>query len=55
VAEGFQINKAYVLKALEEETAALTASAPAGNKFDLTAKVLAEQVTGEKYADFLTT
>ncbi|KAH7368081.1 malate synthase A [Plectosphaerella cucumerina] len=55
VAEGFQINKAYVLKALEEETAALSASAPEGNKFELTAKVLAEQVTGEKYADFLTT
>lgn len=55
VAEGFQITKEYVLKALDEQTKELASSASGGNKFELAAKALRGQVTGEKYADFLTT
>ncbi|KKA30689.1 hypothetical protein TD95_004634 [Thielaviopsis punctulata] len=53
-AEGKKVDKAYSLQLLKESAAELEASAPAGNKFQLAAKYFAGQVTGEDYADFLT-
>ena len=54
-AEGKKIDKAYVLKALKECANDLAAAAPKGNKHHLAAQYFAGQVTGEGYADFLTT
>ncbi|KKF92622.1 Malate synthase,glyoxysomal [Ceratocystis fimbriata CBS 114723] len=53
-AEGKTVDKAYALKLLKETTEELAAKAPAGNKFQLAAQYFANQVTGEDYADFLT-
>ncbi|KAI1080253.1 malate synthase, glyoxysomal [Whalleya microplaca] len=53
-ADGKRVDKAYALKLLAEQTEALAAKAPAGNKFALAAQYFAGQVTGEDYADFLT-
>ena len=54
-AEGKKVDKAYTLRLLKEETDRLAAKAPAGNKFGLASQYFAGQVTGEDYADFLTT
>ncbi|CAK7217318.1 Malate synthase, glyoxysomal [Sporothrix bragantina] len=54
-AEGKRVDKAYALKLLKEQAAELAASAPAGNKYQLAAQYFSTQVTGEDYADFLTT
>lgn len=53
-AEGKRVDKAYALKLLKEQTQELAAKAPQGNKFQLAAQYFAGQVTGEDYADFLT-
>lgn len=54
-AEGKKIDKAYALRLLREQTDSLGSKAPEGNKFQLAARYFATQVTGENYADFLTT
>ncbi|RWA04125.1 hypothetical protein EKO27_g10980 [Xylaria grammica] len=54
-AEGKRVDKAYALHLLKEQTDQLAAKAPAGNKFALASQYFAGQVTGEDYADFLTT
>jgi malate synthase len=53
-AEGKKVDKDYNLKLLKECSDALAAKAPNGNKFHLAAQYFASQVTGEDYADFLT-
>lgn len=53
-AEGKRIDKAYALRLLQEQTESLASTAPKGNKFQLAARYFATQVTGEDYADFLT-
>ncbi|KAK4209894.1 malate synthase [Rhypophila decipiens] len=53
-AEGKRVDKAYALKLLKEQTQELAANAPKGNKFQLAAQYFSGQVTGEDYADFLT-
>lgn len=53
-AEGKQVDKAYALQLLKEQTDELAAKAPAGHRFGLAAQYFASQVTGEDYADFLT-
>lgn len=54
-AEGKRVDKAYALKLLKECADGLASKAPQGNKFHLAAQYFAGQVTGEDYADFLTT
>jgi malate synthase len=54
-AEGKKIDKAYALRLLQEQADALASKAPDGNKHQLAARYFATQVTGEDYADFLTT
>ncbi|KAH7185533.1 malate synthase, glyoxysomal [Fusarium flagelliforme] len=54
-ADGKRVDKAYALKLLKETADQLAASAPKGNKYHLAAQYFAGQVTGEDYADFLTT
>ncbi|RKU45357.1 Malate synthase, glyoxysomal, variant 2 [Coniochaeta pulveracea] len=54
-AEGKKVDKAYALRLLKECTDELAAKAPKGNKYALASKYFATQVTGEDYADFLTT
>ena len=54
-AEGKKVDKAYALRLLKEQTDALAKDAPKGNKFGLAAQYFGGQVTGEDYADFLTT
>lgn len=54
-AEGKRVDKAYALKLLKEEVDQLAKTAPQGNKFHLAAQYFSGQVTGEDYADFLTT
>lgn len=54
-AEGKRVDKAYSLKLLKECAEQLAAKAPKGNKFQLAAQYFSSQVTGEDYADFLTT
>ena len=49
------MDKAYALKLLKEQTDQLASNAPKGNKFQLAAQYFSGQVTGEDYADFLTT
>ncbi|KAK7418696.1 Malate synthase, glyoxysomal [Neonectria magnoliae] len=53
-AEGKRVDKAYALKLLKEVTEQLSAGAPKSNKFQLAAQYFSTQVTGEDYADFLT-
>ncbi|GAM39543.1 Dal7 homolog [Talaromyces pinophilus] len=53
-AEGKRIDKAYALRLLQEQAESLASKAPKGNKFQLAARYFATQVTGEDYADFLT-
>jgi len=54
-AQGKKVDKSYCLKLLKEQADKLAASAPKGNKYHLAAQYFAGQVTGEDYADFLTT
>ncbi|KAI1405218.1 malate synthase, glyoxysomal [Hypoxylon fuscum] len=53
--EGKKVDKAYALQLLKEQTEQLAAQAPKGHKFQLASQYFAGQVTGEDYADFLTT
>ena len=53
-AEGKRVDKAYALKLLKEQTEQLASKAPKGHKFGLAAQYFQTQVTGEDYADFLT-
>jgi malate synthase len=53
-AEGKTVDKAYALRLLKEQADELASKAPKGNKFHLAAQYFAGQVTGEDYADFLT-
>ena len=53
-AEGKKVTKDYALKLLNEEAKALAEKAPKGNKYALAAKYFESQVTGEDYAEFLT-
>ncbi|KAL4992808.1 malate synthase, glyoxysomal [Aspergillus falconensis] len=52
--EGKKVDKAYALRLLKEQADALAAKGPKGNKFQLAGRYFAGQVTGEDYADFLT-
>lgn len=54
-AEGQRVDKAYALKVLAECAEELANKGPKGNKYKLAAQYFAGQVTGEDYADFLTT
>lgn len=53
--EGKKIDKAYALRLLQEQANELATKGPKGNKFQLAARYFADQVTGEDYAEFLTT
>ncbi|KAK4660473.1 Malate synthase, glyoxysomal [Podospora pseudocomata] len=53
-AEGKKVDKQYALKLLKEQTQELAGKAPQGNKYGLAAQYFSGQVTGEDYADFLT-
>ncbi|EAQ89893.1 hypothetical protein CHGG_06512 [Chaetomium globosum CBS 148.51] len=53
-AEGKRVDKSYALKLLKEQAQELASKAPKGNKYQLAAQYFAGQVTGEDYADFLT-
>jgi len=53
-AEGKKIDKAYALKLLKEQAEELSSKAGKGNKYYLAAQYFSGQVTGEDYADFLT-
>jgi malate synthase len=52
--EGKKMTKDYALKLLREQAQDLAKKAPKGNKFHLAAKYFESQVTGEDYAEFLT-
>lgn len=52
--EGKRVDKAYSLKLLKEQADELAKKGPQGNKFHLASQYFAGQVTGEDYADFLT-
>lgn len=52
--EGKTVNKEYALKLLKEQTQALEAKAPKGNRYKEAADYFAGQVTGERYDEFLT-
>ena len=53
--EGKKVDKAYALRLLQEQADQLAQKGPKGNKYQLAARYFATQVTGEDYADFLTT
>jgi malate synthase len=53
-AEGKRVDKGYALKLLKEQAEQLASKAPKGHKFQLAAQYFSTQVTGEDYADFLT-
>jgi malate synthase len=53
-AEGKKVDKNYALRLLQEQADELAAKGPKGNKYQLAARYFAGQVTGEDYADFLT-
>jgi len=53
-AEGKKVTKDYALKLLREQAEKLAQKAPKGNKFNVAAKYFEGQVTGEDYAEFLT-
>merc|ERR1711977_529144 len=52
--EGKKVTKDYALKLLREQAKELESKAPKGNKYQLAAKYFEGQVTGEDYAEFLT-
>ncbi|KAL8915949.1 MAG: hypothetical protein Q9208_008775 [Pyrenodesmia sp. 3 TL-2023] len=53
-AEGKKVDKAYAQKLLKEQADELASKAQKGNKYHLAAQYFAGQITGEDYADFLT-
>ncbi|KAI4186016.1 MAG: hypothetical protein LQ346_005771 [Caloplaca aetnensis] len=53
-AEGKKVDKTYAQKLLKEQADELASKAQKGNKYHLAAQYFAGQVTGEDYADFLT-
>lgn len=53
-AEGKKVDKAYTLRLLKESADGLASKSPKGNKYHLAAQYFAGQITGEDYADFLT-
>jgi malate synthase len=53
-ADGKKVTKSYALQLLKEEVSKLEKSAPKGNKYVTAAKYMATQVTGEDYAEFIT-
>ena len=53
-AEGKKVDKAYAQRLLKEQADELASKAAKGNKFHLAAQYFSSQVTGEDYADFLT-
>lgn len=53
-ADGKKVDKQYALKLLYEQAEELEKNGPKGNKYQLAAKYFATQVTGEDYAEFLT-
>ena len=53
-ADGKTVDKAYARKLLKEQADELASKASKGNKFYLAAEYFSGQVTGEDYADFLT-
>ncbi|KAF3941677.1 hypothetical protein ABW19_dt0208377 [Dactylella cylindrospora] len=52
--EGKKVTKEYTLGLLEQVLQELQAKAPKGNKFQVAARYFGTQITGEDYADFLT-
>ena len=52
--DGRTVNKAYALRLLKEQANELASKAGKGNRFHLAEQYFAGQVTGEDYADFLT-
>jgi malate synthase len=52
--DGKRMDKAFALRLLQEQADSLAAKGPKGNKYQLAARYFAGQVTGEDYADFLT-
>ncbi|ODV75478.1 malate synthase [Cyberlindnera jadinii NRRL Y-1542] len=52
---GVKVTPELTTKLLEEETAKLLKTAPAGNKFELAAKYFKPEVRAEKFSEFLTT
>lgn len=54
-AEGKKVTKQYALQLLKEQADKLAKNGPKGNKYHLAAQYFSSQVTGEDYADFLTT
>ncbi|KAF8477589.1 malate synthase [Kalaharituber pfeilii] len=55
LSNGTKVTKELCLRYLKEATEKLAARAPAGNKYHLAARYFAPQITGEDYAEFLTT
>jgi malate synthase len=53
-AEGKKVTKDYALRLLHEQAQKLGEKAPKGNKFQVAARYFEGQVTGEDYAEFLT-
>ena len=53
-AEGKRVDKQYALRLLCEQAKELGSKAPHGNKYQLAAKYFESQITGEDYAEFLT-
>ena len=51
---GKKLDKQYALQLLHEQADELEKNGPKGNKYQLAAKYFATQVTGEDYAEFLT-
>lgn len=54
-ADGTKVDKAYALRLLKEQAQELASKAPEGHRYHEAAQHFAGQVTGEAYADFLTT
>ncbi|KAF3901600.1 hypothetical protein ABW21_db0204302 [Orbilia brochopaga] len=54
-AEGKKVTKEYNLDLMKQVLKELRSKAPNGNKFDVAARYFGTQITGEDYADFLTT
>ena len=53
-AEGKKVDKAYAQKLLKEQADELASKGAKGNKYHLAAQYFSGQVTGEDYAEFIT-
>ncbi|RKF55512.1 Malate synthase, glyoxysomal [Golovinomyces cichoracearum] len=53
--DGRRVDKPYMLKLFQEELENLIQRGSTGNKYHLAAEYLSRQITGEAYAEFLTT